>query len=129
MTEKISLKEKLCYALGDASANIAWRGVCTFLLVFYTDVVGLAPAVVAALMLLVRSFDGVTDVIMGVIGDNTRSKYGKFRPWVLWTAVPLAAILSLTFTSLRLRHLHPLHARLHREQHSLRGPDGGDDGR
>lgn len=98
MTEKISLKEKLCYALGDASANIAWRGICTFLLVFYTDVVGLAPAVVAALMLLVRSFDGVTDVIMGVIGDNTRSKYGKFRPWVLWTAVPLAVILSLTFT-------------------------------
>ena len=72
MTEKISLREKLCYALGDASANIAWRGICTFLLVFYTDVVGLAPAVVAALMLLVRSFDGVTDVIMGVVGDNTK---------------------------------------------------------
>ena len=96
--ERISLREKLCYALGDASANIAWRGICTFLLVFYTDVVGLAPAVVAALMLLVRSFDGVTDVIMGVIGDNTKSKYGKFRPWILWTAIPLAVILSLTFT-------------------------------
>ena len=49
-------------------------------------------------MLLVRSFDGVTDVIMGVVGDNTKSKYGKFRPWVLWTAIPLAVILSLTFT-------------------------------
>ena len=95
---RISLKEKICYALGDASANIAWRGISTFLLVFYTDVVGLAPAAVAALMLLVRSFDGVTDVIMGVIGDNTKSKYGKFRPWVLWTAIPLAVILSLTFT-------------------------------
>ena len=98
MTERITLREKLAYALGDASANIAWRGICTFLLVFYTDVVGLAPAAVAALMLLVRSFDGVTDVIMGVIGDHTKSKYGKFRPWVLWTAIPLAVILSLTFT-------------------------------
>ena len=98
MTEKISIREKLCYALGDASANIAWRGICTFLLVFYTDVVGLAPAVVATLMLVVRSFDGVTDVLMGIIGDNTKSKYGKFRPWVLWTAIPLAVILSLTFT-------------------------------
>ena len=98
MSGKISIWEKLCYALGDASANIAWRGICTFLFVFYTDVVGLAPAVVATLMLLVRSFDGVTDVLMGIIGDNTKSKYGKFRPWVLWTAIPLAVILSLTFT-------------------------------
>ena len=98
MTEKISLREKLCYALGDASANIAWRGVSTFLLVFYTDVVGLAPAVVATLMLLVRSFDGVTDVLMGIVGDRTKSRHGKFRPWVLWTAIPLAVILSLTFT-------------------------------
>jgi len=95
---KVSLREKICYALGDASANIAWRGICTFLLVFYTDVVGLAPAVVATLMLVVRSLDGVTDVLMGVVGDGTKSKYGKFRPWILWTAIPLAVILSLTFT-------------------------------
>ena len=96
--EKLSLKEKICYALGDASANIAWRGICTFLLIFYTDVVGLAPAVVGLLMLIVRSSDGVTDVLMGIVGDRTKSKYGKFRPWILWTAIPLAVILSLTFT-------------------------------
>ena len=58
--ERLSLREKLCYALGDASANIAWRGICTFLLVFYTDVVGLKAAAVATLMLVVRSLDGVT---------------------------------------------------------------------
>ena len=96
--ERLSLREKLCYALGDASANIAWRGICTFLLVFYTDVVGLKAAAVATLMLVVRSLDGVTDVLMGVIGDRTKSRYGKFRPWILWTAIPLAVILSLTFT-------------------------------
>src|SRR5574344_892043 len=98
MADRLSIREKIAYALGDASANIAWRGICTFLFVFYTDVVGLAPAVVATLMLVVRSFDGVSDVVMGIIGDNTKSRYGKFRPWILWTAIPLAVTLSLTFT-------------------------------
>ncbi len=99
MKEKISVKEKIAYALGDASANIAWRGVSTFLAIFYTDVFGLTPATVAILLLVVRFGDGVSDVVMGVIGDRTKSKYGHFRPWVLWTAVPLGVILSLLFTS------------------------------
>ena len=95
---KVSLREKVCYALGDASANIAWRGICAFLMIYYTDVFGLAPAIVGTLFFVVRLSDGVSDVAMGVIGDRTKSKYGKFRPWVLWTAIPLAVILSLTFT-------------------------------
>ena len=95
---KVSLREKVCYALGDASANIAWRGICAFLMICYTDVFGLAPAIVGTLFFVVRLSDGVSDVAMGVIGDRTKSKYGKFRPWVLWTAIPLAVILSLTFT-------------------------------
>lgn len=99
MFDKISLKEKISYALGDASANIAWRGVSTFLFIFYTDVFGLTPATVGLLMMIARSSDGVSDVLMGVIGDKTKSKYGKFRPWILWTAVPLGIILSLLFTN------------------------------
>lgn len=95
---KVSLREKICYALGDASANIAWRGISTFLFIYYTDVFGLNPLAVGTLMLVVRLSDGVSDVAMGVVGDMTKSKYGKFRPWVLWTAIPLAVILSLTFT-------------------------------
>ena len=98
MTEKISIREKVAYALGDASANIAWRGVSTFLIIFYTDVFGLTPATVAALMSVVRFSDGVSDVLMGVVGDRTKSRYGKFRPWILWTALPLGIILSLLFT-------------------------------
>ena len=97
MTEKVSLKEKIAYALGDASANIAWRGVSAFLIIFYTDVFGLAPGIVATLMLVARTSDGVSDVLMGVIGDRTKSKYGKFRPWILWTAIPLGVILSLLY--------------------------------
>lgn len=96
---KVSIGEKIGYALGDGAANIAWRGVSTFLLFFYTDVFGLTPAAAGLLLLVARSSDGVSDVAMGIVGDMTNSKYGKFRPWVLWTAIPLAVILSLLFTS------------------------------
>ena len=98
MNQKVSLKEKIGYALGDGAANIAWRGVATFLFIFYTDVFGLNPAVVGVLFLIARFSDGISDVVMGVIGDRTDSKYGKFRPWILWTAIPLAVILALLFT-------------------------------
>jgi len=99
VNNKISLKEKIGYALGDGAANIAWRGVATFLFIFYTDVFGLSPVTVGVLMLVARFSDGISDVLMGIIGDRTKSKYGKFRPWILWTAIPLAAILSLLFSS------------------------------
>ena len=98
-SNKLSIREKLGYALGDGAANIAWRGVATFLFIFYTDVFGLSPVTVGVLMLVARFSDGISDVLMGVIGDRTKSKYGKFRPWILWTAVPLGVILSLLFTS------------------------------
>ena len=96
---KLSIREKIGYALGDGAANIAWRGVATFLFIFYTDVYGLSPASMRLLMLVARSGDGVSDVLMGIVGDRTRSKYGKFRPWILWTAIPLAISLSLLFTT------------------------------
>ncbi len=96
---KLSVKEKVGYALGDGAANIGWRGVSTFLIFFYTDVFGINAAAVGMLMLVARTGDGVSDVLMGIIGDRTNSKYGKFRPWVLWTAIPLGVILSLLFTT------------------------------
>jgi GPH family glycoside/pentoside/hexuronide:cation symporter len=99
IVEKLSLKEKIGYALGDGAANIAWRGVSTFLFVFYTDVFGINPAAVGLLLLIARFSDGVSDVLMGIIGDRTKSKYGKFRPWILWSAIPLGVILSLLFMS------------------------------
>ena len=95
----VSIKEKIGYALGDGAANIAWRGVATFLFIFYTDVFGFNPATVGMIMLLARFSDGISDVLMGIVGDRTVSKYGKFRPWILWTAIPLGVILSLLFTS------------------------------
>jgi GPH family glycoside/pentoside/hexuronide:cation symporter len=99
INQKLKITEKIGYALGDGAANIAWRGVATFLFVFYTDVFGLNPAAVGLLMLIARSSDGISDVVMGIIGDRTNSRWGKFRPWILWTAIPLGVMLSLLFTS------------------------------
>jgi glycoside/pentoside/hexuronide:cation symporter, GPH family len=97
--KKAGIIEKIGYALGDGAANIAWRAVATFLFIFYTDVFGLDPAAVGLIMLVARFSDGVSDVVMGIIGDRTKSKYGHFRPWILWTAIPLAISLSLLFTT------------------------------
>jgi len=99
MSHKVSIKEKIGYGLGDAAANIGWRGVGTFLFIFYTDVFGLDPVTVGVLFLTARFSDGISDILMGVIGDRTKSKYGKFRPWILWTAIPLAISLVLLFSS------------------------------
>lgn len=97
--QRVPLLEKAGYALGDGAANIAWRGVATFLFIFYTDVFGISPITVGWLMLFTRISDGFTDVAMGIICDRTDHRYGKFRPWILWTAIPLAVVLSLLFTT------------------------------
>jgi GPH family glycoside/pentoside/hexuronide:cation symporter len=99
INQKLKFSEKVGYALGDGAANIAWRGVATFLFIFYTDVFGLNPAVVGVLFLIARFGDGLIDILMGVVCDRTNSKYGKFRPWILWTAIPLGITLSMLFTT------------------------------
>jgi len=96
--QRLSVGEKIAYAMGDASANIAWRGVGTFLFVFYTDVMGLLPAAVGTLMLVARLSDGVSDALMGAVADRTETRWGKYRPWMLWGALPLGVTLSLAFT-------------------------------
>jgi GPH family glycoside/pentoside/hexuronide:cation symporter len=98
-TTKLTVKEKIGYALGDTAANIAWRTVSYFLPIFYTDVFGLEAAVAATLLGLIRLSDGITDLVMGNIADRTKSKFGKFRPWLLWTALPFGISLVLQFTT------------------------------
>ena len=96
---KLSLKEKIGYALGDTAANIAWRTIGPFLPIFYTDVFGLGTVAVATLLLVIRLGDGITDLIMGTIADRTNTKWGKFRPWLIWTALPFGVALVLQFTT------------------------------
>lgn len=88
---RLSLSEKLCYSAGDCGGQI-YVTLCTYFLTgFYTDTVGIAAAAVGTMMLVARLFDGTSDLIMGAILDKTKSKYGKARPWLLWTA-PLMGI-------------------------------------
>ncbi|MCM1134414.1 MAG: glycoside-pentoside-hexuronide (GPH):cation symporter [Clostridium sp.] len=95
---RLQLGEKVAYGLGDCAANVYVAMAGTFLTAFYTDTVGIAAAAVGTMMLLARVLDGVTDLVMGAIVDKTKSKYGKARPWVLWSAPFMCIGLILLFT-------------------------------
>jgi len=97
--EKISIKEKIAYGLGDTASNIIFQTVMMFLLLFYTDIVGISPAVVGTMFLAVRIVDAITDPLMGNLADKTKSKWGQYRPYLLWLAMPFALISILTFTT------------------------------
>ena len=96
---KLSVKEKIGYGMGDAGCNIIFGAIMLFVNYFYTDIFGLAPALVGVLLLSIRVIDAVTDPIMGAIADRTHSRFGRFRPWLLWIAVPYALFSVLMFTT------------------------------
>ncbi|MFA9193262.1 MFS transporter [Flavobacterium sp. FBOR7N2.3] len=97
MQNKISFKEKVGYGLGDAASSIFWKIFSVYLMFFYTDVYGLAPAVVGTMFLITRVWDSFFDIIVGIIADRTKTRWGKFRPYLLWVAVPFGIIGVLTF--------------------------------
>lgn len=96
---KLPFYEKVGYAMGDAAANLVWRGALAYLAVFYTDTFGLAASAAALLFLVVRLSDGVTDIIMGMIADRTSTSWGKFRPWIFWSTPFLCLFMVLCFTT------------------------------
>ncbi|MGB2079024.1 MAG: glycoside-pentoside-hexuronide (GPH):cation symporter [Vibrio sp.] len=96
-TIKLTQKEKIAYGLGDTGCNLVWQTVMLFLAYFYTDVYGLSPAHMGTMFLLVRFIDAVTDPIMGGIVDRTKSKHGKYRPYMLWVAVPFGIACLMVF--------------------------------
>ncbi len=95
----LHVREKIAYGLGDTASNLIFQTVMLFLTYFYTDVYGLSAAAVGTMFLLVRLMDAVTDPMMGVLADNTRSRFGAFRPWLLWMALPFALVSVLAFTT------------------------------
>lgn len=95
---KVSLKERLSFGAGDLATNIAWGAMSTYIIFFYTDIIGAAAATIGTILLVSRLLDGVSDVAMGAVVDRTRSKHGRARPWVLWLAIPFAVALILVFT-------------------------------
>jgi len=96
-SEKLSIKEKLGFSAGEFSSSIVWQTLMFFLPAFYTDTYGLSAAAVGTMFLAVRFFDAFNDPIMGVIADRTNTRWGKFRPYLLWFAVPYGVLAMLMF--------------------------------
>ncbi len=97
--EKLSVREKVGYGIGDAAANFIFQTMLVFQLAFYTDTFGITAGAAGTLFLVVRFWDAIFDPMMGVVADRTKTKWGKFRPWVLWTAVPFGIVAFLAFTT------------------------------
>lgn len=87
---RLSIKEKVGYSLGDAASNFFFQFFSIFLLFYYTDIVGIPAAAVGTMMLVTRLLDAITDPLVGALADRTRSRWGRFRPWLLWMAIPYA---------------------------------------
>src|SRR3954452_6913407 len=97
--QKLSFGEKAGYSLGDAAANFVFQTMILFQLSFYTDTLGITAAAAGTLLLVGRLWDGFFDPMMGVMADRTNTRWGKFRPWVIWTAVPWAVVMVLAYTN------------------------------
>ena len=97
MTNSISLKEKIGYGLGDAASSMFWKIFGMYALFFYTDVMGITAAAAGTMFLIARVWDSFFDLFVGVMADRTKTKWGRYRPYLLWFAIPFAAMGAITF--------------------------------
>lgn len=98
-SQKLSFIEKAGYSGGDAAANFVFMSMILFQANFYTDVFGLEAVVAGNIILIARVWDALFDPIMGLTADRTKTRWGRFRPWVLWSAVPWAVVMWLAYTT------------------------------
>jgi len=96
-TEKLSLREIVCYGMGDFPCSMVFNFVGSYLLYFYTDEIGIGVAAAGTVMSLARLIDAFCNPVVGVLSDRTCTKQGKLRPWLLWSALPLAFSLAAVF--------------------------------
>lgn len=97
--DRVGFIEKVGYGFGDTASNFYFQMFMIYLTFFYTDVFGISPAAVGTMFAVTRIWDTFNDPIMGIIADRTNSKWGKFRPYLIWIVIPLAVIGVLTFTT------------------------------
>lgn len=95
---KLSWLERIAYGLGDYAGNLVYSAISAFLLVYYTECVGMSAGVAASVMAVSKVFDGVSDLIMGRVVDRTHTKWGKARPWIIRASIPLAICTVLMFS-------------------------------
>ncbi|MCU0771805.1 MAG: MFS transporter [Verrucomicrobia bacterium] len=96
---KLSFVEKFGYGLGDTASNFVWALMMNFIMYYYTDIFGITAAAAGTMLLFARSTDGVVDFFIGALADRTKSKWGRFRPYLVWLCVPLAVVFVLAFTT------------------------------
>ena len=96
---RLPLREKIGYGFGDAASNIFFQTVNLFLLFYYTDVFGLSPAVAGTLFVVARFWDALIDPFVGTMADRTRSRWGSYRPYLLWMALPFGIVGYATFAN------------------------------
>jgi GPH family glycoside/pentoside/hexuronide:cation symporter len=97
--QKLSIGEKIGYGLGDTASNLFFQTFIFYLVYFYTDVFGISAGALGTMLLVTRIWDAVNDPIMGALADRTNSRWGKFRPYLLWAAVPFGIFGVLMFTT------------------------------
>ncbi|HDQ44134.1 MAG TPA: MFS transporter [bacterium] len=97
MTGKLPVREKIGYGLGDTASNLYWQMFVNFLMFFYTDIFGIPAAAVGTMLVVSRFWDALNDPLMGIIADRTKTRWGRFRPYLIWISGPLAVIGILTF--------------------------------
>ena len=97
LNQKVSMAEKVGYGLGDCSANLVFQMMMIYQTKFYTDVFGLEGAIAGTVMLVARIADAFVDPTVGILSDRTNTRWGKYRPWVLWTALPFMVFYVLAF--------------------------------
>lgn len=98
-TIKLPWREKISYGVADMGFNFYWANIATFLMIFYTDVFGISAAAAAAMMFSIKMINAFTDPIIGAAADRTTTRFGKFRPYLIWMALPLACAGVLTYTT------------------------------
>ncbi len=94
---QLTMKDKIGYGLGDTACGFVWQATMFLLAYFYTDVFGLSAGIMGTLFLISRVLDAVTDPLMGLLVDRTRTRHGQFRPFLLWGAIPFGIVCVLTF--------------------------------
>ncbi|MFZ0035297.1 MAG: MFS transporter [Sedimentisphaerales bacterium] len=97
--QKLPLREKIGYGFGDLASVLFWQTIMVYLLYFYTDVFGLTAKAAGLMFFISRVSDAIFDVVIGMLADRTKSRWGKFRPYILWGAVPLAVSAVLAFST------------------------------
>ena len=97
LSQKVSMAEKVGYGLGDCSANLVFQMMMIYQTKFYTDVFGLEGAIAGTVMLVARIVDAFVDPTVGILSARTQTRWGKYRPWVLWTALPFMVFYVLAF--------------------------------